>query len=602
MQPGKRIVTLIFLAGALLLTGTIIFTYRVGSMSVRSARQMAHERLVTTRLDEFLSTTKDIETGQRGYILTGEEPYLEPYKQGVTRVQLDLASLQELASNGDLRPEDVELVGQLTEKKLAELDRSIRLRREGGLEAALPQVRTGLGREFMEDIRAQIGRMKAEAEKQITAATLLADRTRVWRTEAFIGVEVVNLMFLGWAFLRLGREMDNRDAAMLEATRQKESLRTTLASIGDAVIATDAQGRITFLNREAARLTGWHEAEAQGQPLTQVFSIINEETRAKVEDPVNKVLRLGSTVGLANHTLLVSRDGAETPIDDSAAPIRHSASEQLFGVVLVFRDVSTQRHAQDELRRARDELARLNGELETRVQSRTRELEHTNEQLNEFCYSVAHDLRAPLRAQLAFARLLEEEFGPALGEQGRDYARRIAEAASRQGLLVSDLLSHMSLGRAELPLEPVKIPDALDKVLADLSLEIKKQNAQLNVEALELPILANPSSLHLVLSNLLSNAIKFVRPNVAPVVRLWSEPRDGFVRLWVEDNGVGIEPQYQPKLFGVFQRLHPKLDYPGTGMGLAIVKRAIERMGGRAGAESEPDKGSRFWVDFKPAK
>lgn len=601
MRPGKRIVTLTFLAAALLLTAGILFTYSVGSVSVRSARQMAHQRLVITRLDEFLSTTKDVETGQRGYLLTGEEPYLEPYKQGVTRVQLDLSALQELAKVGDLRLSDVDMLRQLTEKKLVELDRTMRLRREGGLEAALPQVRTGLGREFMEDIRSQIARMRTQAERELDVATSLADRTRVWRSEAFIGVGLINLGFLSWALRRLGREMHNREAAMLDATRQKESLRTTLESIGDAVIATDSQGHVTFLNREAERLTGWSEADAQDKPLSEVFHIINEETRVQAEDPVNKVLRVGSTVGLANHTLLLSRAGKLTPIDDSAAPIRQAPGEPLFGVVLVFRDVSVQRQAQEELRRARDELAKLNSELEERVQSRTQELEKANEQLNEFCYSVAHDLRAPLRAQLAFARLLQEEFGSTLGEQGRDYARRIADAAARQGMLVSDLLSHMSLGRSDLPLEPIKLKDALEKVLADLALEIEKQKATLDTSGLDVSVLANRSSLHLVLSNLLSNAIKFVHPETPPIVRLQAEPREGLVRLWVADNGVGIEPQYQTKLFGVFQRLHPKSDYPGTGMGLAIVKRAIERMGGSVGAESQPGKGSRFWVDFKPA-
>jgi signal transduction histidine kinase len=246
-------------------------------------------------------------------------------------------------------------------------------------------------------------------------------------------------------------------------------------------------------------------------------------------------------------------------------------------------------------------------ELERLVAQRTKSLEETTKQLNDFCYSIAHDLKAPIRAQAAFAQVLIEDYREALGQEGVAYAKRIEQAADRQGNLVSDLLAHISLGRADLPMEPIKLSRAVELVRAELGTEARKKQAELNCDRLPGEVIANPASLHLLISNLLSNALKFVPPGMPPKVCIWSESvaseaPESFVRLWVEDNGIGIPGKYRNKLFGMFQRFHTLDQYPGTGMGLAIVKRAVERMGGRVGVESQSGQGSRFWVELKAAK
>jgi signal transduction histidine kinase len=240
-------------------------------------------------------------------------------------------------------------------------------------------------------------------------------------------------------------------------------------------------------------------------------------------------------------------------------------------------------------------------QLEARVAERTRSLQETTQQLNDFCYSVAHDLKAPLRAQIGFANMLLEEYGPALGTQGADYVRRIEAAAERQARLVQDLLAHASVSRIDLPLQAMQIREAVERARLDLGPAEQQSGARIEIADGDAEVLANPASLHLVLTNLLSNALKFVPPGVQPRIRVWSETLPQYVRLWVEDNGIGIPVEQMDRIFGMFQRLHPHDQYPGTGMGLAIVKRAAERMSGRAGVESMPGKGSRFWVDLKPA-
>jgi signal transduction histidine kinase len=260
-----------------------------------------------------------------------------------------------------------------------------------------------------------------------------------------------------------------------------------------------------------------------------------------------------------------------------------------------------QRESQKALAQAHSESMRANAELEGRVEERTRELRETNDQMNSFCYALAHDLRAPLRAQAGFAAALEDEYGPVLGEGGRKYARRIADSADRQSRLLSDLLKHMSLSRADLPMEPVKLALVIDDARKDLEEEIKSKQAGLTVEAGQHKVLANRASLHLVVVNLFSNALKFVAPGVTPDVRIWTEEKGAFLRLSVRDNGIGIPESLQNRIFGVFQRLHSTENYPGTGIGLAIVKKAAERMGGRIGLASAQGKGSTFWVELQAA-
>lgn len=259
------------------------------------------------------------------------------------------------------------------------------------------------------------------------------------------------------------------------------------------------------------------------------------------------------------------------------------------------------RESEGKLTQARDELARVNAELEARVLERTRSLEQTTRELNDFCYSIAHDLRAPIRAQTAFAHVLAQEFGDVLGETGRHYVGIIEGAAQRQGKLLSDLLTHISVGQAEMPLQSLDLAALTSAARADLEGEINEKQATVDCAAVNGKVLGNEASLHLAITNLLTNALKFVPADRKPVIRMRTEPKGSYLRLWVEDNGIGIPVEHRDKLFGVFQRLHSAEKYPGTGIGLAIVKRAIERMGGTVGLESSVGVGSGFWVDLRPA-
>jgi signal transduction histidine kinase len=264
-------------------------------------------------------------------------------------------------------------------------------------------------------------------------------------------------------------------------------------------------------------------------------------------------------------------------------------------IVILSVNIINRRRAEQELKTYRDHLEEL-------VENRTRELEEINTELEAFAYSVSHDLRAPLRAIQGFSQALREDYAPKLDAQGKDYARRMDDSARRMETLIQDLLDYSRLSRSEIKLTPVDLTSVVEHVLTQLEAEIKDKDAHLRVDKPLPKVLAHSVTLDQVVENLIANAIKFVPPGVQPHIHLWAEQRDKVVRLWVEDNGIGIAPEHHERIFRIFERLHGIETYPGTGIGLATVKKGMEKMSGTIGLESVPDKGSRFWIELPKRK
>ncbi|MEO0847240.1 MAG: PAS domain S-box protein [Cyanobacteria bacterium J06648_1] len=238
-------------------------------------------------------------------------------------------------------------------------------------------------------------------------------------------------------------------------------------------------------------------------------------------------------------------------------------------------------------------------ELEARVAQRTAQLAEINQELKTFSYSISHDLKAPLRAIQGFATAIEEDYGSNLDDLGKEYTRRLVSSAQQMERLIQDLLAYSRLSRAEIQMQTIDLDRIVTSAIAQLEPEIAEAQAQITIDRPLLNILGNKTVLTQIVSNLLSNAIKFVTPGIVPQVQIKTEIKGDRLRLWVEDNGIGIETPHQDRIFHVFERLHGNEAYPGTGIGLAIVKKGMERLGGRFGVESSSDRGSRFWIEGK---
>lgn len=236
-----------------------------------------------------------------------------------------------------------------------------------------------------------------------------------------------------------------------------------------------------------------------------------------------------------------------------------------------------------------------------RSTERNQELEQANRALEAFAYTVTHDLRAPLRNLQGYVRALVEDCSSGLGESCRGYIGSIEQIAVKMDAMIADVLEFSRLARSELPTRRLEIQPAVDEALALLNSAIEARSAKLEL-AIEpgLSVMAHQQTFVQVLTNLFSNALKFVAEGTRPQVRIRTERRNSSrVRLWVEDNGIGIDPAQYARIFEVFQRLHGEEKYPGTGIGLALVKKGVERMGGQAGVDSAPGRGSRFWIDLR---
>jgi PAS domain S-box-containing protein len=260
------------------------------------------------------------------------------------------------------------------------------------------------------------------------------------------------------------------------------------------------------------------------------------------------------------------------------------------------RDVTQRKHAEEALQEAQEKLRLHADNLESTVTERTAELRKTIGDLEHFSYSITHDMRAPLRAMRGFSGLLLDSFSEVLPPSGQDFLKRIAVSADRMDQLIVDALDYSKAMRGEptlVSLDPEKLLQGMIESYPAFQLPA----AEVRVEGKFPRVLANHAGLTQCFSNLLNNAVKFVAPGQVPRIRVWAETRNSMVRLWFEDNGIGIPAEYHGRIFGMFQRL--SRNYEGTGIGLALVRKVIERMGGAVGVESEPGRGSRFWLDLK---
>ena len=427
--------------------------------------------------------------------------------------------------------------------------------------------------------REEAWRLRKDGSRFIADVTLTALRDEAGRLRGFAKVT---------------RDITARRQAEEARERLRETeerFRLLVEGVKDyAIFMLDPDGRIASWNPGAERMKGYRAGDILGRHFS-VFYPPEEAAAGKPEQG----LRIACEQGRYHEEgWRLRKDGSRFLADVTITPLRDE-SGVLRGFGKVTRDITERRRVEEEIRA----LAR---ELEQRVEERTRQLQELNAELQSFAYTVAHDLRAPLRAMRGFSQALLEDHAERLDETGRDYATRVANAAARMDELIQDLLEYARLGRDEVPLEPVALAPVVSRVLSQLAPAADAGGASIEVVEPLPAVHGNPTVLVQVLANLVENALKYVAEGVRPRIRIRAEERGARVRIWVEDNGIGIAPEHHRRIFEVFQRLHGVTQYSGTGIGLAVVRKGVERMGGSIGLESAPGEGSRFWFELKRAE
>ena len=369
--------------------------------------------------------------------------------------------------------------------------------------------------------------------------------------------------------------------AQANLAEREAVLRTVTNEAHVGLVMVDKDRRYLFANHTYAEILGLPNGDIVGKRVPEVLADVYDQIKPNLDRAF-----AGERVTYELHLPRHPQSGGERFYEVVYEPRLDNPSEPYVVVVIV--DITERKQMQRT--------------LEAAVAERTAKLRETVQELEGFSYSIAHDMRAPLRAMQNFAQIFIEDYGETVPKEGQSYLERIRRSARRLDELIHDVLDYSKVVRGEIPLMPVNTQELLEQILESYP-NLQRPDVKIELHK-PLPVVqANPAALTQVFSNLLGNAVKFTKPKESPCVRVWAEPMnsDSAVRLWFEDNGIGIDKESQQRIFQMFQRLNRPELYEGTGIGLAIVKKAVERMGGKVGVESERGKGSRFWVELKRA-
>ena len=385
----------------------------------------------------------------------------------------------------------------------------------------------------------------------------------------------------------LGRSKDVLELHVQARTQELQKLQRRyehiLNSAGEGIYGLDLQGRTTFVNPAAAKLTGWKVEELINKSEGDVFQ--RHGATGGPAGPTQFLNRSGEHLG---EEVFVRKDGTTFPVEAVRTPILEK--EKVVGAVVIFKDITERKRTEETLARKAAELARSNAELE------------------QFAYVASHDLQEPLRKIQAFGDRLKSKCDAAQLQDGRDYLERMQSAAARMQTLINDLLTFSRVISATQPFVSVDLGAVTKEVLTDLEVRIEQTRAK--VEVGELPTIeADPLQMRQLLQNLVGNALKFQAPNSQPLIKIQAKtiktafadgpeatPSDELCELTVEDNGIGFDEKYLEKIFAMFQRLHGRSEYEGTGVGLAVCRRITDRHGGIITARSKPGEGATFIV------
>ncbi|MBD2152973.1 CHASE3 domain-containing protein [Leptolyngbya sp. FACHB-16] len=607
-----------------------------------------HTSEVISQANQTQKLLLDMETGFRGYLLTGQQEFLEPYKQANTAIDPTFNQLRKLVSDNPSQAQRVDEISLLFEQWEQQVVAALSRKQQGELE---PFDNFERRKQMMDQMRQQIATFIATEEQLRTQRNQVAQQTTrsIIFTSLLLALVVgaVLAYFLHRQILRVSKTYENAlhvaqvrtdeaeqsavalqrsaqrlaalhdiDRAILAAETDETLIRNALHQLHQTVSYQQAFVAIFDVKANTAQVVAGSSPTGDLNPSVSTSLTVTDFTSeqsfpygiryienlrtVEVLPPVLMQLRLHGFCSclcvplLVENTLIGELNLASTKL----AAFDKETQE-------IVREVAAQLAIALQQSWLREQLKAYTSQLEQRVAERTAQLEETNQELEAFTYSVSHDLRAPLRTIQGFAAALLEDCGEQLEGFARSYVDSIIDDAIQMNRLISDLLSYSRLTRTQISLQPASLNEVVEEALKQVTVQIEERQAQIRIASSLPQVMAHRSTLIQVVTNLISNAIKFVDPIIQPQVDIFAtserEDNQDWIRLWIIDNGIGIAPEHQERIFCVFERLHGVESYPGTGIGLAIVRKGLERMSGRVGVESHEGQGSRFWVTLPSA-
>jgi PAS domain S-box-containing protein len=697
----ERTTTVGFALALIMVVVIGVVAYRTGEEFVETNRRVTHTVEILGELEAAFSDVAIAESGQRGYIITGDPSYMEPHEQVAARLEERLQRLRVLTADNPNQQVRLDALEPMIRQRLNFINNTAAVRERDGFEGVQVAILRGRGRQLMTSIRHVIEQMEDEEH------TLLAERRAQSETTArntfltFILFTTGAIGLLAFVLVLINRDITGRRRAEEAVQRYADEVHDLYDNAPCGYHSLDADARFVQINQTELDWLGYTREEVIGK--LKFFDVITDQSRSVVEenfplmksrgwvsdlefemkrrdgstfmallnatavyDQSGKFLRTRSTVmniterkqfeealriseerwrslvqnapdvistldlngclqfinrvpkdigmeevvgknvfemilpeqrdRMANAIETVRQTGKATSIEiTSPLSGRHylhhigpvHVGKNLVGFITTSSDIT-------ERKKIEEQIQQLNRDLERR----TVELEAINKELEAFTYSVSHDLRAPLRAMNGFSKQLREKYSADLPERAQHFLARIQQNSERMGNLIDDLLTFSRLGRQALNVRAVNPHDVVREILRELNVEGEYPGTKITLD--ELPVCyADVTLIKQVYLNLIGNALKFSSKKEAPNIHIGFYEEQGMPVYFVKDNGVGFDMEFTSKLFGVFERLHSSSEFDGTGVGLAIVQRIIQRHGGRVWAEAAPDKGATFYFTLQ---
>ena len=554
----------------------------VGAATYYNARTLldrndlvVHTYRALSAIDDVLGSADDIQSGARGYLLTGKNEYLDPYHAGIATVNRSIQTLRELTADNPVQQHNLEHLEASINRSIAGAEQELTAKQHETSGAASPAI--GIAdKENMDQVRFDIATLK-QHETRLLEQRDVASRASAKHTLsnfAVLLVLAVLLLLFFYFFIRHDLAARRRVDKALRETDKK--MRGVMDGAPDALLITAADGTIQMVNAQAERLFGYSRGAFTGRKLDTLLIArdlpAEEESEGTVRLSKDRAIQKLRSLGARYDG--VREDGVAFPIDLSRSPV-HVGDEKL--LITAVRDRSEQQRAEEAMQKFSLDLARSNAELE------------------RFAYVASHDLQEPLRMVSSYTQLLAKRYKGKLDANADEFIGYAVDGASRMQKLINDLLALSRVGTQAKPSEPVDTGAVLSRVLLDLHAAVESAGATI-ISPDEMPtVLADGTQIGQLFQNLIGNALKF-RGSAPPAVEIMAE-QEGTGKLWkfsFKDNGIGIEPQYFERIFVIFQRLHSKESYPGTGIGLAICKKIVERHGGDLSVASTYGEGATF--------
>lgn len=706
----------IFFALLFLAVGTAGVLVSQGFQRLTKANQWEiHSQNVLNELEHVLSLLKDAETGQRGFILVGEERYLKPYQDATGAIQQDIDAVAILTHDNPDQQRNLQQLRNLVREKLDELQETIALRRESGMTAALPIIRSDRGQRTMDEIRDLIDRMETSerhlldvrdrAARQIVHQTLrsvmigvflsmlalavvtgfitrsmryaerrnlppndrrkrvvtvlhygfavvavgLATGLRWWLEKSFgpmplfltwypavllvasiggagpgvLATIVAALMADYWfinpagsfgivhlndavatgffvgtgIFMSILAERLRRSrwaeasSVALEQERAARHARSLLEASLDPLVTINPEGKITDVNEAAVRATGAPRDELVGTDFSSYFT---EPEQAR--ESYRQVFARGF---VTDYPLTIRHRGGQLMDVLYNASVYKDAHGSVLGVFAAARDVTAQKQAAAELKQHKERLEILVQERTAELEASNRDLVRSNENLEQFAYVASHDLQEPLRIMASFSQMLARSYQGRLDKDADEFIGFIVDAAGRMQKLITDLLAYSRAGHKGVETEDVDCNQVVRRLVENMGAAMQAGGGCVTFDPLP-TIRAQEAGMLQLFQNLIGNALKF-RGQEPPRVHVGARAGDREWIFSVRDNGIGIEAQYFDRIFAIFQRLHTREEYSGTGIGLNICKKIVENLGGRIWVESKVGKGTTFYFTIPGA-